>query len=71
MSHLSLLQLIVLIILFSLRLNQAASEVYYVTTNSTDHCNVQLPCLTLSQFAVNSSHYLHSDTTLVFLPGTH
>ena len=71
MSHLSPLQLIVLIILCSLRLNQAASEVYYITTNSTDHCNVQLPCLTLSQFAINSSHYLHSNTTLVFLPGAH
>ena len=29
------------------------------------------PCLTLSQFAANSSHSLHSNTTLVFLPGTH
>ena len=29
------------------------------------------PCLTLSQFAANSSHYLHSNTTLIFLPGTH
>ena len=71
MSCLGLLQLIVLIILCSLRLNQAASEVYYITTNSTDHCTMQLPCLTLSQFAANSSHYLHSNTTLVFLPGTH
>ena len=51
-------------------LNQAASEVYYITTNSTDLCTMQ-PCLTLSQFAANSSHSLHSNTTLVFLPGIH
>ena len=51
-------------------LNQAASEVYNITTNPSDHCTVQ-PCLTLSQFATNSSHSLHSNTTLVFLPGIH
>ena len=50
--------------------NQAAGEVYYITTNSTDPCVIQ-PCPTLSQFAANSSYYLHSNTTLVFLPGTH
>ena len=50
--------------------NQAADEVYYITTNSIDLCTIQ-PCLTLSQFAANSSYYLHSNTTLVFLPGTH
>ena len=57
-----------LIILCSL--NQAASEVYYITTNSADLCIMQ-PCLTLSQFAAISSHSLHSNTTLVFFPGTH
>ena len=51
-------------------LNQATSEVYYITTNSNDHYTIK-PRLTLSQFATNSSHYLHSNTTLVFLPGTH
>ena len=50
--------------------NQAAGEVYYITTNSTDLCTIQ-PCLTLSQFAANSSYYHHSNTMLVFLPGTH
>ena len=60
-----------LTLLFALcSLNQVASEVYYITTNSTDICPVQ-PCLTLPQFAANSSHYLYSNTTLVFLPGTH
>ena len=52
-------------------LNQATSQtVYHITANSTDLCTVQ-PCLTLSQFAANTSQYLHSNTTLVFLPGTH
>ena len=51
-------------------LNQAASEVYYITTDSTNLCIVQ-SCLTLSQFAANSSDYLCPNTTLVFLPGTH
>ena len=52
-------------------LNQATSQtVYHITANLTDLCTVQ-PCLTLSQFAANTSQYLHSNTTLVFLPGTH
>ena len=51
-------------------LNQTAGEVYYITTNLTDLCTIQ-PCLTLSQFATNTSHYLHSNTTLIFLPGIH
>ena len=48
-------------------LNQA--EVYHITTNSSELCT--LPCLTLFQFAANSSNYLHPNTTLVFFPGTH
>ena len=66
MSHFSLLALSLVLC----SLSQAAGEVYYITANSTNLCTVQ-PCLTLSQFAAISSHYLHSNTTLVFLPGTH
>ena len=67
MSHFSLLTLWLALS----SLNQAAqSEVYYIKTDPTDFCIVQ-PCLTLSQFAANLSHHLHSNTTLVFLPGTH
>ena len=66
MTHFGLLTLSLVLC----SLNQAASEVYYIITTSTDLCTVQ-PCLTLSQFAANSSHYLHSNTTLVFFPGTH
>ncbi len=51
---------------------QAASEVFYIKTNS-HQCGTVYPCLTLSQFAANSSHYLHFNSTviLIFLPGTH
>ena len=66
MSHLSLFTLTLVLC----SLSQAASEVYYITDKSADPCTVQ-PCLILSQFAANLSHYLHSNTTLVFLPGTH
>ena len=49
-------------------LDQAASEIYYIiTTNSTDLCTKQ-SCLTLSQFATHSNHYLHSNNMLIFLP---
>ena len=64
------MSLLTLSLLVLCSLNQAASEVYYITANSAAPCTVQ-PCLTLSQFAANSSHSLHSNTTLVFLPGTH
>ena len=68
MTHPSLLTLSLVLC----SLNQAASEVCYITTNSTDlECTVQPCLLTLSQFAANLSCSLHSNTTLVFLPGTH
>ena len=51
-------------------LSQAVSNVYYITANSIDLCTMQ-PCLTFTQFAADWNHYLHSNTTLVFLPGTH
>ena len=50
-------------------LNQATSYVYHIRTNSTGSCAAH--CLTLTEYATNFSHYLHSNTTLVFLPGTH
>ena len=60
--------LTVLLVLWSL--NESASEVYHITTNTIDP-SCTGPCLTLSQFATNSSHYVYSNTTLIFLPGTH
>ena len=62
---------LVLLVLVLCSLNQATSQtVYYITANSTDVCT-EWSCLTLSHFAANTSQYLHSNTTLVFLPGTH
>ena len=69
MTRFGLLILSLLFVFCSLS-HAAGEEVYYITTNSTDFCAKQ-PCLTLSQFAANSSHCLCSNTTLVFLPGTH
>ena len=73
MTHFFGLSMTLLVILCS-SLNQAASnlEVYYIKTN-LHRCGTMHPCLTLSQFAANSSHSLHSNTTviLIFFPGAH
>ena len=65
MAHFSLI--ILVIILCSV--NQTACEVYYIAEDSNE-CWTS-PCLTVSQFSTNSSQYLRSNTTLVFLPGRH
>ena len=56
--------------LFLCSLNRAASDVYHIATDLNDDLCIA-SCLTLSQFATNSSYHLHSNTTLIFLPGTH
>lgn len=43
---------------------------YYISPSHGSPCPVS-SCLTLSQFANSSSHYLASETTLSFLPGNH
>ena len=50
-------------------LNQAASEVYYIKTTPTDLCTGMCDSLALTELA--AFYDLHSNTTLVFLPGTH
>ena len=58
-----------LLVIWSLNVT-APSKVYYITTTPMDPpCHG--PCLTLSQFAMNSSYLLYPNTTLIFLPGTH
>lgn len=52
-------------------LNQATSHVYHIRTNSISTNSCVTSCLTLTEYATNFSHYLHSNTTLVFLPGIH
>ena len=74
MNRFDLVVLLQLVVLYT-QSQANASDIYYITTNSTSDliCTVQ-PCLILSQFAANSSSYLHSGNTtlsLVFLPGTH
>ena len=44
-------------------------KVYYIAEDSNE-CWTS-PCLTVSQFSTNSSQYLRSNTTLVFLHGRH
>ena len=45
-------------------------KVHYITPSLDDPCPQNSSCLTLSQFAANSS-YIEMDTTLLFLPGNH
>ena len=44
--------------------------IYHITPSPNNSCPEQ-PCLTLSEFAANTSSYFHSNTTLIFLPGNH
>ena len=62
------LNLFTLMLLFY-SLNQVASEIYNIKANSTDLCTS--PCLTLTEFASNSSDILSSNITLVVNPGIH
>ena len=45
-------------------------KVHYITPSLDDPCPQNSSCLTLSQFAANSS-YIETDTSLLFLPGNH
>ena len=45
-------------------------EIYLITPSSSDSCP-EKSCLTLSQFAANTSSFLDSNTIMVFLPGNH
>ena len=49
----------------------AMCTVYYVSPSTDRKCESK-PCITLTQFATNSSHYLDTtNTTLVLEPGNH
>ena len=64
-----LLKLIVLLVSYS-----SATSVIYNVSPTLESCSVHRePCVTLSQFAANSSQYLQSNTTvtLVLLEGDH
>ena len=70
MAHYAHLIMTALFVLWSLNPAVSDSKVYYITTTLMDPSCPGL-CLTLSQFALNTSHLLHPNTTLVFLQGTH
>ena len=66
-----LLNLIVFLISFCCTHNSASSVIYHISP-TLESCSVRRePCVTLSQFAANSSQYLESNTTLVLLEGNH
>ena len=70
-SHFSILSLVTQILLF---LVFTKSEVhYYITPSRNVPCLAHDPCLTLSQFADNSSSHVSNETniSLYFLPGNH
>ena len=46
------------------------NESYHITSSSSDSCPED-PCLTLSEFTASVSSYLHTNATLILLPGNH
>ena len=47
------------------------SKVHYITPSPNVSCPQEESCLTLSQFAANSSSYHETNISLLFLPGSH
>ena len=62
-----LVSLVLSLLLFQLSI---ADSVLYVTPSPLVPCPAE-PCHTLSEYALNVSHYFTSNTTLIFLSGTH
>ena len=67
MSRIKLLLAVIDLILIH---TVSSSNVHYITPSSTAWCPGE-SCLTLSTLAANSSNYLDSNTTIVFLEGSH
>ena len=64
--------LLIKLVVFVCLLTLMAAETYYVTPlskNSSYEENV--PCFTLSQYAMKTSSYFASNSTLILLPGNH
>ena len=68
MSSCFLVQLLLLFLL--VYADTVYSKVHYITPSLDGPCLQNSSCLTLSQFATNSS-YIEADTSLLFLPGNH
>ena len=63
------LELVLVTLMLYLQLS-IADSVIYVTPSPLVPCPAE-PCHTLSEYAHNVSHYFTSNTTLIFLSGTH
>ena len=48
-----------------------SSNVHYITPSPDTQCPAGESCLTLPTLAANSRQYFHSNTTVVFLEGSH
>ena len=70
MSGHFLVQLLLLFLLLVYADTVYSKEVHYITPSLGGPCPPNSSCLTLSQFAANSS-YVEMDTSLLFLPGNH
>ena len=73
MRHSLLTVVFQILLIYSKSTHSNVSKVqYYVTPSPHISCSRD-PCLTLSQFTANSSHYIENVTevSLVFLPGNH
>ena len=68
MSGRFLVQLLLLFLL--VYADTVFSKMHYITPSLDGPCPQNSSCLTLSQFAANSS-YIERDTSLLFLPGNH
>ena len=72
--HHSILTLVLIVVIqYHLSLLSSSPDgerTLYITPSSNILCHTR-PCLTLSQFAQNSSSWLSSSTTLIFLAGNH
>ena len=75
MYKLKMMRILTLILVFLMMFFDLATllgekvEYYTVIPSPNDPCNETDLCITLSQFANNSSDYLRTNTTLHFLPG--
>jgi len=58
-------------LLLSFFIAGCATIEYWVRPDSTSNCNTRKPCLTLSEYVQNTSHYFTSNSLLHFLPGNH
>ena len=64
---------IIMLLVFVLVPLTASEQIYFVKpdNNLSDCPSQEHPCLTLSEYASNQSEFFTSNSTFLFLPGTH